>query len=507
MPEGSQISQIGSRLDQRDSARRRLLEMGYVPLLLLLLSAICRVGSDAVSVERDDELWTKCSCPDATIDRQQGLAPSARVAYLIAAHSKRTMTDAAYLVKKLIETASTGDIAIILIHIDRRVGTASRDNGAEDEGNTFLYDDSPLRKYVQSCLETPACTRNDKNGNIKDLELRNVTAPLLEVHSHFSPEWSKWSMNDPTLWAMDYLTHYPKLRPNKEDKGWDVFINLSGDTLPVVSAQRISQLFEPRKGPLGNTNFVTSKSCATGLLPTSIFEFPKGTMKRSHYFSAGMPKTLSFLDLHTGEWKEDEPIAVYFGSQWMAITPDFVEYVVRSLDHPNGLGRVLKETFLDKEVLMTDETFFATLLMNSQKFKDTLPKLNSEGALASYPTMRSLRYERMDENLPNAWGTYTSSDSLYDIPPKFEDATNGEGSARPWGPYFLGTYDLGAIRDSGALFIRKVSSTVDENLVNMLPVKKPSGDRLEWNVLPEIRWPKLGVNVRKPFVWRDQEEE
>ena len=477
--------------------------MVFVPLLLLLL-AICRVDTAAaVSVESDEDWWTKCSCPDATTSDRQGLAPSARVAYFIAAHNKRTMNDAAYLVKKLVETASPGDIAMILIHIDKRVGTASRDDGAEeDEGNTFLYDDSPLKTYVQSCLETPACTRNDKNGNVKDLGSRNVTAPLLEVHSHFSPEWSKWSMNDPTLWAMDYLTHYPKLRLNEGDKGWDVFINLSGDTLPVVSAQRISQLFA-REGPLGNTNFVTSKSCATGLLPTSIFDFPEGTMKRSHYFSYKMPKTLSFLDLHTGEWKEDEPTTVYFGSQWMALTPDFVEYVVRSLDHPNGLGRVLKETFLDTEVLMTDETFFATLLMNSAKFKDTLPKLNSEDALASYPSMRSLRYERMDENLPNAWGKYTSSDSLYDIPPKFKDATNGEGSARPWGPYFLGTYDLGAIKDSGALFIRKVSSTVDKNLVNMLPLEKPSDDRLEWDILPDIRWPELGVNIRKPFVWKE----
>ena len=476
-------------------------------LLLLLLLAVCRVDTDAVDVERDDELWTKCSCPDATSDRQ-GLTPSARVAYLVAAHNKRTMNDAAYLVKALIETAAPGDIAIILIHIDKRVGTASRESGAEDEGNTFLYDDSPLRKYVKSCLEAPACTRNDENGNMKDLESRNATLlPLLEVHSHFSPEWSKWSMNDPTLWAMDYLTYYPKLRLNKEDKGWDVFINLSGDTLPVVSAQRIAQLFEPRKGPLGNTNFVTSKSCATGLLPTSIFEFPEGTMKRSHYFNSRMPKKLSYLDLHTGEWKQDEPTAVYFGSQWMAITPDFVEFVVCSLDHPNGLGRVLKETFLETEVLMTDETFFATLLMNSQQFKDTLPKLNSEDALASYPSLRSLRYERMDENLPNAWGKYTSYDSLYDIPPKFKDATNGEGSAKPWGPYFLGTYDLGAIRDSGALFIRKVSSTVDKNLVNMLPVKKPSDDRLEWDVIPDIRWPELGVNIRRPFVWSEDEEE
>jgi hypothetical protein len=74
------------------------------------------------------------------------------------------------------------------------------------------------------------------------------------------------------------------------------------------------------------------------------------------------------------------------------------------------------------------------------------------------------------------------------------------------GPYFLGAYDLGAIRDSGALFVRKVSRTVDENLVRMLPVKR-NGDeeRTEWEMLPELRWPKLGVKFHDPFVWKAQQ--
>ena len=191
----------------------------------------------------------------------------------------------------------------------------------------------------------------------------------------------------------------------------------------------------------------------------------------------------------------------------MALTHDFVEHVIRSMDHPNGLGNVLKETLIETKVLMTDETFFATMLMNSPAFKDTIPQLNEDGALEDYPTMYSLRYERMDENAPNAWGKYTSSNSLYGIPTKFGDATDGEGPAKPWGPYYLGTYDLGAIRDSGSLFVRKVSWTVDKNLVLMLPVKMSEGSegRLEWDELPDIRWPELGVNIKDPFVWASKE--
>lgn len=343
---------------------------------------------------------------------------------------------------------------------------------------------------------------------------------ILEVHSHFSPEWSKWSMNDPTTWAMDYLTHHPRLHRQQQQQkqqqdeslppSWDVFVNLSGDTLPVITAERISQLFEPERGPLGNTNFVTSASCVTGLLPTSIYDFPKHSMKRAHYFQKNIPKTLSYIDTVTGRWRSDVETPIYFGSQWMALTHDFVEYVIRSMDHPNGLGSVLKETLIETGVLMTDETFFATMLMNSPEFESTIPRLDEDGALESYPSMHSLRYERMDENAPNAWGEYTSTDPLYDIPPKFRKATDGEGPAKAWGPYFLGAYDLGSIRDSGALFVRKVSSTVDENLVRMLPVKsngRKEGSPLEWDELPDIRWPKLGVKIRDPFVWAHEEEE
>eukprot|EP00579_Thalassiosira_antarctica_P001020 CAMPEP_0201875888 /NCGR_PEP_ID=MMETSP0902-20130614/7737_1 /ASSEMBLY_ACC=CAM_ASM_000551 /TAXON_ID=420261 /ORGANISM="Thalassiosira antarctica, Strain CCMP982" /LENGTH=487 /DNA_ID=CAMNT_0048403031 /DNA_START=113 /DNA_END=1574 /DNA_ORIENTATION=- len=461
-----------------------------------------------VASSEETDMWSKCDCPanDPNYDAAQDRPPSARIAYLISVHNRRTIQDGAYLLKALMETSHPGDTAIILIHVDKRVGIASRDVTAEkeEEENQFLYHDSSLKRYVDACFAAPACTRNKRNA-MNSKSSNNAT--ILEEHSHFSPEWSKWSMNDPTLWAMDYLTHHTQLnRQHGADQSWDVFINLSGDTLPVVTAQRISQLFEPLKGPLGSTNFVTSASCVTGLIPTSIFDFPKHSMKRAHYFQKDIPKTLSYVDAVTGTWKKDVETPIYFGSQWMALTHDFVEYVIRSMEHPNGLGNVLKETLIETTVLMTDETFFATMLMNSPTFKDTIPQLNDDGALESYPTMYSLRYERMDENAPNAWGEYTSSNPLYDIPTKFGKATGGEGPAKPWGPYFLGTYDLGSIRDSGALFVRKVSWAVDNNLVRMLPVKSTSGrkdGKLEWDELPDIRWPaELGVKIKDPFVWK-----
>jgi len=479
----------------------------------------------------NDDMWSQCNCPTSSSTTKQ--KNHAKMAYLISVHNRRTIHDGAYLLKSLMETSHPGNTAVILIHVDHRVGIANPAEVAKNETNKtqFLYNESTLKRYVDACLAN-SCARNNNQQNepheSSDEAHKTNNNVLLEVHSHFAPKWSKWSMNEPTLWAMEYLLYHPQFRRNKllrlgknemstenppppSPDAWDVFVNLSGDTLPVISAQRISHLFNPIDGPLGNTNFVTSNSCVTGLIPTSIFDFPKGSMKRSHYFQHGIPKTLSYVDTLSGQWKINVETPIYFGSQWMALTHDFVEYAIRSMSHPNGLGNVLKETLIETEVLMTDETFFATLLMNSP-FRDTIPKLNtSDKSLLNYPSMQSIRYERMDENAPNAWGEWTSSNSLYDIPPKFKSVTDGEGPSRPWGPYFLGLYDLGNIRDSGALFIRKVSWSVDENLVRMLPVvrrkSEEDGMLLEWDVLPDIRWPKNGVNIKKPFVWSEEDEE
>jgi hypothetical protein len=484
----------------------------------------------------DIRKWSQCNCQSTTdADTADKKKNAAKMAYLITVHNRRTLHDGAYLLKALMETSHPGNIAVILIHVDHRVGIASSSSAAngkevgtnnykknnETNKHQFLYDASPLKRYVDACLQN-SCARSSTASS-------NNNVPLLQVHSHFAPEWGKWSMNEPTLWAMEYLLYHTELHRHRRtvSSSWDVFINLSGDTLPVISAQRISQLFNPIDGPLSNTNFVTSSSCATGLIPTSIYDFPKGTMKRAHYFQHGIPKTLSYVDTTTGLWKRDVETPIYFGSQWMALTFEFVEFVIRSMSHPNGLGNVLRETLVTTDVLMTDETFFATMLMNSP-FNDTIPKLTpteskeedgnkNKRALITYPSMHSLRYERMDENTPNAWGKYTSSNSLYDIPPKFKSVTDGEGPSRPWGPYFLGMYDMGGIKDSGALFIRKVSWSVDENLVRLLPVilkggggeedgekEEEKGELLEWDVLPNIRWPRNGVKIKEPWVWKSE---
>lgn len=86
------------------------------------------------------------------------------------------------------------------------------------------------------------------------------------------------------------------------------------------------------------------------------------------------------------------------------------------------------------------------------------------------------RYERMDEDKPDPFGN-VALDQHYDAP----DRSNVEPS-KVWGPYYLGTYDLGQIKRSGALFIRKVSRDIDDNIFRILPVVSNKD-------IPEIDWP------------------
>ena len=143
----------------------------------------------------------------------------------------------------------------------------------------------------------------------------NIIMIHVDVHS---ADWSSWSMNDPTHWGMELAT--TRFRGE-----WDIFINLSGDCMPVYNPQVMSELFDPSSGPLRETNFVTSSCCETGLVPTSVMDFPKDWHKRTHY---GEP-IIEYVD-DDGQ-DQQTTLIVHWGSQWMALQPDFVDYVPCSI--------------------------------------------------------------------------------------------------------------------------------------------------------------------------------
>ena len=177
----------------------------------------------------------------------------------------------------------------------------------------------------------------------------------------------------------------------------------------------------------------------------------------------------------------------------MSLQPDFVAWLAKSLRRDDSLPSVYREEFLDTDRLMSDETFVSTLLMHTAPFNETLPRLLSRGNVARLPKIYSTRYERMDEHYPTAFGLYPT-DQRYDVP-----ESSLADRPRVWGPYFLGVYDLANIIDSGALFIRKVSVTVDPNIVRLLPVR-------DWSDLPYIGWPDEIMITEKPS-WEKKKAE
>ena len=141
---------------------------------------------------------------------------------------------------------------------------------------------------------------------------------------------------------------------------------------------------------------------------------------------------------------------------------------------------------------MSDETFIPTILAHHTEFRETMPKLEKDGSLALGPMglgmkIESIRYERMDENMPDAYGNVVHV-QRYDVP-----KSSTANVPRKWGPYFLGIYDLGNIKKSGALFIRKVAKDVDPNIFNILPVSHS-------DEIPPIHWPRE-VKLSEKIDW------
>jgi len=274
---------------------------------------------------------------DSTTDNDK--TTGARIAYLVVVHNRRTIEDAVHLFRAIRSPQN-----IIMIHVDTK-------HDWEDYLNSELYHE------VEHCSD-------------------ETNVVVSAVHS---ADWSSWSMNDPTYWGMELAT-------SRFRGQWDVFMNLSGDCMPVYNTQVMAKLFDPATGPLRNTNFVTSSCCETGLLPTLFSDFPDEWHKRNHY--NGRP-VLKYVDDEGVE--QETTLQVHWGSQWMALQPDFCHYLVESLKRPDSLPSRYKNQLIDTERLMTDETFVPTIIMHVYPFNETLPEINDDGSLKALPSLKTLR--------------------------------------------------------------------------------------------------------------------
>jgi hypothetical protein len=380
------------------------------------------LSADSLPPELSNSVSCTCEHSTKCIDNGNSSC-GARILYLVGIHNNRTLNDAVFLLRAIRDARNT-----ILIHIDVKF-------------NFELYKTSTLKQEIEAC----------------------PCGSQVEVASVHNASWSSWSMNLPTLWGMEKAV--------KEYSGkWDVFINLSGDTLPVYKPERIAQLFG---GPLAGINFITSSACETGLIPTPISAFPKHWHKRTHY--SYNPARLEYVD-DDGNRHFNVTLETYFGSQWVTLQPEWCQYLVHQLERPDSLASRFRDYLIKTRKLMTDETFIPTLLMHL--FPETTPKIRKDYSLDTEEVdIYAIRYERMDEHAPTSSGFF-ATEQRYEVP-----ESSGVEIPRAWGPYFLGVYDLANIQEYGALYIRKVATSIDHNLFKILPVDGP-------DQIPPISWPK-----------------
>lgn len=429
---------------------------------LLVALAVLRFSTSALRQGSLDESESESSysaslcpshCTDVDTDADTDTTGGARIFYLIIVHNERTMHDALHLFRAIRDRRNT-----ILIHVDQKAQHLLRNNSND---NNMTDSTSPLWREIESC----------------------PCASAVRVESVYNVQWSHWSMNLPTLWGLQMAV--------QEYAGtWDVFINLAGDNLPVYAAAQMAARLEQLP-----YNFVTSRSCETGLWPTDVYLFPAWWHKRAHYTVRDTEPDPVFTFTTRDGRQETKTVVTHFGSQWNILQASFCNWLVQELQRPDSLPSLYRDYLMQSGKLMTDETFLPTLIMHVDEFRETLPAVdNDTGELlwknGAPSGITAVRYERMDEHMPTAFGEYTMQ-QRYQVP---ESSTELE-EPRPWGPYFLGVYDLASIRDSGALFVRKVSEHVDPNLLHLLPV-----DRAE--DIPPIQWPEE-VSISPKPEWQE----
>jgi Core-2/I-Branching enzyme len=421
-------------------SRKSLLSIFGLILSPFALGRLGALPSALVEVDKDNDAMLLATCPSHCKDaafhgRQKQKVGGFRILYLIILHNERTLTDAVHLFRSIRDPRNT-----ILIHVDSKVQHLIRNKTMP----------TLLEKEIENC-PCGSQVRLDSVHNVK---------------------WSHWSMNLPTLWGLQVAVE-------EYANQWDVFINLSADTLPVYTPKSMAEILSQ----LAPYNFVTSSSCETGLLPTNVYDFPAWWHKRAHYTRDDTEPDPVFTYQTTvdGPWR-NQTLATYFGSQWVILQSSFCHWLIEQLRNKNSLPSLFAEYLQSSLKLMTDETYLPTLLVHVADIAQSpLPRTDAQGRLiwpknGTTSEIRAVRYERMDEHVPTAFGRLWTR-QRYDV----SNASLAD-KPRPWGPYFLGVYDLAAVRASGALFARKISREVDHNLLSIFPV-----DRKE--DIPNIDWP------------------
>lgn len=170
------------------------------------------------------------------------------------------------------------------------------------------------------------------------LELESKYSNIRLARTRFSSIWGGASLLTMLLQCMDDLL--------KSSFKWDFVINLSESDFPVKKLEKLEEFLLANR----NRNFVKSH----------------GRETQRFIQKQGLDKTFVECDTHMwriGDRKLPTGIQIDGGSDWVALSRPFVEYVIRNKE-TNELLRGLLVIF--RHTLLPAESFFHTVLRNSQ---------------------------------------------------------------------------------------------------------------------------------------------
>ncbi|KAL2918116.1 Xylosyltransferase 2 [Polyrhizophydium stewartii] len=249
------------------------------------------------------------------------------IAYLLMVHEEAGFKQ----LSKLIDTLDDGD-AIILIHVDNR----KRSAGLQD-----LLD--KLIRQRERRLGRPT------NVFLANYRFCNIWGHSSLVLTQLSGFWELLDMAD-----------------------WDYVINLSNYDFPLKRNREIHAILSRPHNK--NRNFIEYWPDTQDLAE----RFYRAHIGVADFSSLFHPNVLGVTSWPFPRWR------AYKHHQWMIVTPDFVRHLRENRDALNFLA-------FAEHTYIPDESYFATVLVNSPKFRDTVVNDNKRylrfaGSDAAHPS-------------------------------------------------------------------------------------------------------------------------
>lgn len=189
-----------------------------------------------------------------------------------------------------------------------------------------------------------------------DMEISESENPQITLVKNRTPVyWGSFHIVEATLNTFKEALQYGD---------YDYFVVLSGADYPIKSNEFIQNFFEKHEG----TNFMSSIKMPGNGKTLDRVEFPwlPGSTKTpglKAFVKKVINRILRMLSIKHHLPKPYKDFTFYGGSAWVAFTKETIEYILQFAENNKKFQKFFKH------VLLPDESYFQTLLLNTQPTK------------------------------------------------------------------------------------------------------------------------------------------